>query len=129
MKLLGKVMRHRILVVAPDVALRSTLARWLMSAGYSVELAEGERRAREVLADHPVALTIVAGRGSGAPADDLDGSRGKRIVVIESSQDAVRPGGVAPAADGSRLIPLDQQAVLAGVKSALEAERSFPGWG
>jgi DNA-binding response OmpR family regulator len=37
-------MRHRILVVAHDVMLRSTLARWLMSAGYSVELAEGERR-------------------------------------------------------------------------------------
>jgi DNA-binding NtrC family response regulator len=45
-------MRHRILVVAQDVMLRSTLARWLISAGYSVELAEGERRAREVLAHH-----------------------------------------------------------------------------
>ena len=39
-----KIMRHCILVAARDVMLRSTLARWLMSAGYSVELAEGERR-------------------------------------------------------------------------------------
>jgi DNA-binding NtrC family response regulator len=39
-------MRHRILVVAHDVMLRSTLARWLMSAGYSVKLAEGERQAQ-----------------------------------------------------------------------------------
>jgi hypothetical protein len=52
-----KIMRHCISVVARDVMLRSTLARWLMSAGYSVELAEGERRAREVLAHHRVALS------------------------------------------------------------------------
>jgi hypothetical protein len=42
-------MRRCILVVAQEVMLRSTLARWLMSAGYSVELAEGKRRAREVI--------------------------------------------------------------------------------
>jgi DNA-binding NtrC family response regulator len=76
-------MRQLILVVAQDVTLRSNLARWLMSAGYSVELAEGERRAREVLADHRVALTILAGGRSAAPAFDLDGSCGKRIVVSE----------------------------------------------
>ncbi len=41
-------MQHRILVVSQDVMLRSTLARWLTPAGYIVELAEGDRRAREV---------------------------------------------------------------------------------
>ena len=41
-------MRDLVLVVAQDVMIRSTLARWLMSAGYSVELAENDRRAREV---------------------------------------------------------------------------------
>jgi DNA-binding NtrC family response regulator len=76
-------MRHRILVVAQDVMLRSTLARWLISAGYSVELAEGERRAREVLAHHRIALTILACARSGVPTLDLDGSCGKRIVVSE----------------------------------------------
>jgi DNA-binding NtrC family response regulator len=54
-------MRHRILVAAEDVALRLILARWLMSAGYSVELAESERRAREILAHSRIALTILAG--------------------------------------------------------------------
>jgi len=53
-------MQHCILVVARDVTLRSTLARWLMPAGYFVELAESDRRAREVLANHQVALTILA---------------------------------------------------------------------
>ena len=119
-------MRQRIMVVAPEVFMRSTLARWLMSAGYSVELAEGERRAREVLANHRIALSIVAGGRSGAPALDLDGSRGKRIVVTERSQETVRAGAAAPGADGSLSIPLDQHAVLAGVKSALETEPSLP---
>ena len=52
-------MRHRILVVAQDVTLRSTLARWLVAAGYLVELAENDRRAREILANQRMALTIV----------------------------------------------------------------------
>jgi DNA-binding NtrC family response regulator len=62
-------MRHRVLVVAQDVMLRSTLARWLMSAGYSVELAESDRRAREVLADHRVALTIFRRQGRSRMGD------------------------------------------------------------
>jgi len=44
-------MRHRILVVAQDVTLRSTLARWLVAAGYFVELAEDDRRVRQLLAN------------------------------------------------------------------------------
>jgi TolB-like protein/DNA-binding response OmpR family regulator len=106
--------------------LRSTLARWLISAGYSVELAEGERRAREVLAHHQIALTILARGRSGAPAFTLDRSCGKRIVVTEPSQETARPDGSAPPADGPLSIPLDEQAVLAGVQSALQAEPGLP---
>ena len=118
-------MRHRVLVVAQDVRFRSTLARWLMSAGYSVELAENDRRAREVLADHSIALTILAGSRSGAAAFGLDGSCGKRIVVTEQSYDAAPLGPTASAANGCLSIPLDEQAVLAGVRSVLQppAER------
>ncbi len=118
-------MRHRVLVVAQDVRFRSTLARWLMSAGYSVELAENDRRAREVLADHSIALTILAGSRSGAAAFGLDGSCGKRIVVTEQSYDAAPLGPTAAAANGCLSIPLDEQAVLAGVRSVLQppAER------
>ena len=119
-------MQHRILVVAQDPMLRSTLARWLMSAGYSVELAEGERRAREVLAHHRIALTILARGRWSAPALDLDGSCGKRIVVAEPVCEMARPERSMPSADGSLPIPLDEQAVLAGVKSALQAEPSLP---
>src|SRR5215469_8995161 len=115
-------MRHRILIVAQDVTLRSTLARWLLSAEYSVELAEGKRRGREVLAAHQIALTILAGGRFGLPAFDLDGSCDKRIVVIEPAPAAVPPERSAPALNGYLSIPLDEQALLAGVKSALQAE-------
>src|SRR5215831_4246590 len=52
----GDLMRHRILVVAQDVTLRSALARWLAAAGYLVELAENHRRARQLLATQRMAL-------------------------------------------------------------------------
>jgi len=121
-------MRHRILVVAHDVMLRSTLARWLMLAGYSVELAEGKRWVREVFRDNRIALTILADGHSGAPALDLDKSCGRGIVVIEPPRDAGRPERAAPAVDGSLSIPLDEQAVLAAIKSVLEAEPSGSGF-
>jgi len=117
-------MRHRILVVAHDVMLRSTLARWLMLAGYSVELAEGKRWVREVFRVNRIALTILAGGHAGVPALDLDNSRGRGIVTIEPPRDAGRPERAAPAVDRSLSIPLDEQAVLAAVKSALEAQPS-----
>ena len=109
-------MRHRVLVVAQDVMLRSTLARWLMSAGYIVELAESERRAREVFANHKVALTLLAPGRSGGPELDLADTGGKLIVVAEQPHDR------APAADGYLSVPLDEQEVLACIKSVLQTE-------
>src|SRR5215471_8105315 len=111
-------MRHRILVVAQDVALRSTLARWLMSAGHSVELAESERRAREILAHSRIALAILAGGHSGIPVFDLEGSSTKRILVTEPLQDVVP--APATGTDGWLAVPLDERAVLTRVEVALE---------
>src|ERR1700719_4244017 len=54
------MMKQRILIVGGDTGLRATLARWLIAAGYSVELAESARRAREVLANERIGLAIVA---------------------------------------------------------------------
>jgi hypothetical protein len=82
-------MRHRILVVAKDVMLRSTLARWLTPAGYIVELAESGRRARvaagpvlAVVDPKPHACRLLAERSTGSAAHavgamrDLAGSGG-----------------------------------------------------
>jgi DNA-binding NtrC family response regulator len=91
-------MRHSILVVAQDVTLRSTLARWLMPAGYSVELAENDRRAREVLTNNRIALTIVV-LTAAAPMFDPGEKGGKLIIATERPQDLSPLARSAPAAD------------------------------
>jgi class 3 adenylate cyclase/DNA-binding response OmpR family regulator len=115
-------MQHRVLVVAHDVTLRSTLARWLISHGYIVELAENERRAREVLANHRVALTILQRARGGAPMLDLVNSLGKTIVVAETPRDAATLGSSSPAADGNLSVALDEREVLAAVRSVLQPQ-------
>jgi hypothetical protein len=57
------------LVVATDRSqdlsqLTRSLARWLMPAGFFVELAENDRRAREVLASEQISLTIASTEAS-----------------------------------------------------------------
>ena len=119
-------MRHRILVVAPDVILRSTLARWLMPAGYSVELAESDRRAREVPANDRVAVTVVVLPRDAArtPIFDPGEKCGKLIVATEQPRDLGRLSQSAPAADAYLSIPLDEQEVLARVESVLQPSSS-----
>ena len=112
-------MRHRILVVAQDVTLRSRLARWLMSAGYIVELAESSRRVREVFASHKVDLTILAKRGLDMPALGLHQARGKLIVVAEQSQGGRALDSAWHAVDGCLSMPLREQEVLACTNSLL----------
>ena len=51
-------MKPRILVVADDAAFRATLARWLLGAGYAVELSESVHRAREIITNESVNLAI-----------------------------------------------------------------------
>ena len=88
-------MRHRILVVAQNVTLRSTLARWLMPAGYLVELAENDRRARQLLANQRMALTIMV-PSAGVSLFDPGEKSGKLIIATERSQDRVRTVGLRP---------------------------------
>ena len=118
-------MRHRILVVAQDVTLRSVLARWLMTAGYLVELAENDRRAREVLATHRIALTIlVVTRHADGPTFDPGEKGGKLIIATEPPQELVRLTRSAPAADAYLSMPLDEQEVMARVASVLRPSSS-----
>jgi DNA-binding NtrC family response regulator len=61
--------------------IRATLARWLMAAGYSVELAESPKRAREVVENEAIALCILAPQRSGAARLDSRTSCAARSVV------------------------------------------------
>ena len=112
-------MRHRILVVAQDVTLRSTLARWLVAAGYFVELAEDDRRARQLLANQRMALTIVV-LTAGTPISDPGERGGKLIIAAEPGQELGGHLRSAPTADAYLSVPLDEQEVLARVGSLLQ---------
>ena len=112
-------MRHRILVVAQDVTLRSRLARWLVAAGYFVELAEDDRRVRQLLANQRMALTIVV-LTAGTPIADPGERGGKLIIAAEPGQELGGHIRSAPTADAYLSIPLDEQEVLARVGSLLQ---------
>src|SRR5258708_34506244 len=51
------MMKSRILVGALTAPLRATLSRWLLGAGYAVELAESPPHAREVASKAGIALS------------------------------------------------------------------------
>jgi DNA-binding response OmpR family regulator len=117
------MMKSRILVVAGDASLRASLARWLMAAGYAVELAESPKRAREAVETTGIALAIMAPDGLGAAGAELArelGGQVEHVMVIEEEADGNSP---APTIQGEGNIcrPLSEQVVLARVKSALGA--------
>jgi DNA-binding response OmpR family regulator/class 3 adenylate cyclase/predicted ATPase len=118
-------MRHNILVVAQDVALRATMARWLIAAGYFVELADNDRQARELLASRRMALTIVA-PAAGAPLFDPGETGGKLIIATDPPQDLSARGRSAAAADGYLSLPLGKQELLARVASVLQPQAEAP---
>src|SRR5258708_5798536 len=82
-----RMMKPRILVVADSAPLRATLSRWLLGAGYAVELAESPRHAREVVSKPGIALIIVAPQGFGAAGaglvQELAGQVEHVIVIAE----------------------------------------------
>ena len=120
-------MKPRILIVADHAPQRARLARWLMGAGYLVELADGAKRAREVIASEDLALAIVAGRlGRADPGLVAElRSQVKQHILLEEPEDATGGQAGAPIeAPGGLLKPLTEQELLALVKAALPVESS-----
>jgi class 3 adenylate cyclase/DNA-binding response OmpR family regulator/predicted ATPase len=97
-----------------------------MSAGHFVELAENDRRAREVLANQRMTLTIVVlNRGAAdAPMFDPGEKGGKLLIATEQPRDLGRLSRSASAADAYLSIPLNEQEVLARVESVLQPSSS-----
>src|SRR5436305_11410645 len=83
----SRMVKPGILIVADDASLRATLARWLLQAGYAVELAENPKRAHEVASKAAIVLAIVAPQGLGAPgvelADELAGAV-EHVITIRA---------------------------------------------
>ncbi len=99
------------------------LARWLMAAGYAVELAEAAKRAREIVANGGIALAIVApdrlGPAGAALARELGGQVEQVIVLQGQADETGTSGGPPVTGDDTISWPLTESDVLARVKSAL----------
>ena len=114
-------MKKRILVVANDAGFRATLARWLIAAGYSVELAESAKHARRVLANERIGLAIVASdqRDGNDLACELRAAVDRLILVTASTNGSI---GQAVRADGYLSRPLREDDVLAQIDAAFGTE-------
>jgi DNA-binding response OmpR family regulator len=115
------MMKKRILVVANDAGFRATLARWLIAAGYSVELAESAKHARRVLANERIGLAIVASdqRDGNDLACELRAAVDRLILVTASTNGSI---GQAVRADGYLSRPLREDDVLAQIDAAFGTE-------
>jgi two-component system, OmpR family, response regulator len=115
------MMKKRILVAANDAGLRAMLARWLIAAGYSVELAESAKHARRVLANERIGLAIVASdqRDGNDLACELRAAVDRLIVVTAPTNGSM---GQAARADGYLSIPLREDDVLAQIDAAFGTE-------
>src|SRR5437879_5256981 len=115
------MMGTRILLVASNAQLRATIARWLMSAGYAVELAESVRRATEVLANVDVALAIIAPEGltTEGEADPMLGGSVAHLITIGDRGHGAIESAVPPAElDVLMSGPSAQQDLLGRVRAA-----------
>jgi DNA-binding response OmpR family regulator len=116
--------KPRILILSEDAALRATLARWLLGAGYAVELAESPRRAREVIANESLKLAI-ADSHVGVADTDLARETVERIKRVLLIAQPAKEDGVTsePSAQtGTHLSwPCSEQELLKRVRSELES--------
>jgi two-component system OmpR family response regulator len=117
------MMGTRILLVASDAQLRATIARWLMSAGYAVELAENVRRATDVLANVEIALAIIAPEGlttGGEAQPQLRGSVPHLITIGDLARGTIESAAPPSELDIFISEPSAQQDLLGRVRAALE---------
>jgi DNA-binding response OmpR family regulator/class 3 adenylate cyclase/predicted ATPase len=106
----------RVLVLAQEMAHRAKIARTLQSAGYTVELAENEKRAFELIGSGKIDAAIVAlgpGLVGTAVARELGDRIPRMIVLTERAVDIVRLGYSLPWAHAQVLHPLNEQQLLA----------------
>src|SRR3974390_1172487 len=110
-------MTPRILVAAEDAPLRASLARWLMAAGYGVELAESPKRVREVLANETIALAILAPDRMGGLelAREIIREVDRLILVTDRDEAGTTVQGVA----ACLTVPLSEPEVVACAKAAM----------
>jgi DNA-binding response OmpR family regulator/class 3 adenylate cyclase/predicted ATPase len=131
-------MQRRLLIAARDVRLRATLSRVLGPAGYAVELADGPKRASEIVAGGNVALAIIEPSGFGEAGRALLRelrSAVARLIIISAGPQKLPQGNELPhgnqlpqgnkmEADAYVSQPVDPQLVLGRVSELLSKPES-----
>jgi two-component system OmpR family response regulator len=114
--------KSRILILSDDASHRATLARWLLGAGYAVELAESPRRACDVIANENLNLALMDRHLTAADAElsRQITERIKRVVFI-TQPEKEGEGSSEPRVQSSSLSwPCSEQDLLDRVRSELE---------
>jgi two-component system OmpR family response regulator len=114
--------KSRILIFSDDASQRAMLARWLLGAGYAVELAESPRRASEVIANENLNLALMDRHLTAADAElsRQITERIKRVVFITQPRKEGDVSSESPVQSSSLSWPCSEQDLLDRVRSELE---------
>jgi DNA-binding response OmpR family regulator len=121
------MVKPRILIVSDEASRRGTLARWLLAAGYAVELAESLRRAAEVIASENLNLALLDQHLTAADAEVARQitERVKRVVLItrpaKEGEGAAEPSVQSGSLAAFLSWPCSEQELLHRVRSELES--------
>jgi DNA-binding response OmpR family regulator len=115
--------KSRILIVSDDASRRARLARWLLGAGYAVELAESARRACEAIVNEDLDLALLdqhLGVSDAELARQIT-ERIKRVVFIAQLEKEGEASSEPSVQSGSLSWPCSEQDLLDRVRSELES--------
>jgi class 3 adenylate cyclase/DNA-binding response OmpR family regulator/predicted ATPase len=105
--------RRRILIAAQQIELRAKIARLLQTAGYSVELAESQKRARELAAGGGIEAAIVVHSSALAGLErELRDIVPRAIVLGHATDEILRPDPSSRGIDPFAVETLDEQKLL-----------------
>ena len=114
--------QKRVLIVAQQIALRGRIARTLQSAGYSVELADNQKRALELAAGKRIEAAIIV---HSSELSSLEGELGdqvpRTIVLGHQTDEILRPGHPLHGSDALPAHALDEQKLLNELRPLTES--------
>src|SRR6516162_6940113 len=102
--------QKRVLIVAEKIALRGRIARTLQSAGYSVELADNQKRALMLAAGKRIEAAIIVHSRELSGLETALGDQVPRTIVLGHRTDEIlRPGDSLGGSDAFSVHALDEQ--------------------
>ena len=117
--------QKRVLIVAQQIALRGRIARTLQSAGYSVELADNQKRALELAAGKRIEAAIIVHSSELSSLEtELGGQVPRTIVLGHRTDEILRPGHPLAGSDAFSGHALDEQKLLDQLRRMTQSPES-----